>query len=99
MSDEVDVVYASLALMEFLMRMWGGSLTSSSPFLVQVTFGVVPVVDFAVQYSWITDCCTTLRTPPLFSKSRFGSEVTVNRALTAVGKRCTSVQGLLPHMS
>lgn len=66
--------------------MWGGSLTSSTPFLVQVTFGVVPVVEFAVQYNWITDCCTTLWTPPLFSKSRFGSEVTVSRALTAVGK-------------
>ena len=62
------------------MRMWAGSLTRVTPFFVQV---MVAVVEFAVQYSQITDCSTMLWTPPLFWKRMSGRGVTVSWALTA----------------
>ena len=54
------------------MRMWGGSLTRVTPSFVQV---MVAAVEFAVQYSQITDCSTMLCTPPLFWKRAFGRGV------------------------
>ena len=62
------------------MRMWAGSLTRVTPFFVQV---MVAVVEFAVQYSQITDCSTMLWTPLLFWKRMFGRGVTVSWAPTA----------------
>ena len=54
------------------MRMWGGLLTRATPSFVQV---MAAAVEFAVQYSQITDCSTMLCTPPLFWKRAFGRGV------------------------
>ena len=55
-------------------------MTRVTPSFVQV---MVAVVEFAVQYSQITDCSTMLWTPLLFWKRIFGRGMTVSWALTA----------------
>ena len=55
-------------------------MTRVTPSFVQV---MVAVVEFAVQYSQITDCSTMLWTPLLFWKRMAGSGVTVSWLFTA----------------
>ena len=62
------------------MRMWGGSLTRTTPSFVQVMVELL-FAEFAVQYSQITDCSPMLCTPLLFWKRTFGRGVTVSWAV------------------
>ena len=62
------------------MRMWAGSLTRVTPSFVQV---MVALVEFAVQYSQITDWSTMLWTPLLLWKRMSGRGVMVSWAPTA----------------